>query len=305
MATLGTINIIHRFFPLYKSYLPAKKNDLAFITLSVAIVGILATSVAGYFLKDVIIRKYSDRAPLFVEYSSLVYPFAFFMLLLMWAECLCWTLKRTAISNFFKEVVPRLIFTVILGLLVAQIISFETFIWIFALTYLPPFIILFFVLKRTGEFTIYPHVSPVTRRLKGKMAEFGLFLFGAQFLNLLSITSDSFIITAKAERGLTDTAVFAVATYIITLMQVPQRSITGITIPVLSESWQNKDMKNIRHIYNSSVSNLLVIGLAMFGLLWLNADNLAAYLGKDCHNLKLLVFFLGIGKLIDLRDRCQ
>jgi len=132
------------------------------------------------------------------------------------------------------------------------------------------------------------------------MANFGLFIFGAQFLNLLSRTVDTFILSAKSDRGLADAAVFTIATYVVTFMEIPQRSITAISIPVLAESWKNKDMANISNIYRKSVSNLLVIGLLMFGAIWLNIHNLAVYLGKDYTGIEAIVLFMGIGKLIDL-----
>ena len=78
-------------------------------------------------------------------------------------------------------------------------------------------------------------ISPVTSRLKGKMINFGLFVFGAQFLNLLSRTVDTFILASKSERGLEDAAVFTIATYVIALMEIPQRSIISISVPVLAE----------------------------------------------------------------------
>jgi O-antigen/teichoic acid export membrane protein len=132
------------------------------------------------------------------------------------------------------------------------------------------------------------------------MLSFGLFVFGAQFLNLLSRTADTFILSAKSSRGLSDAAVFTIATYVVTLMEIPQRSITSISIPVLAEAWKNKDLKSISNIYKKSVSNLLVIGLLMFSVIWLNIHNLGAYLGKDFTGIESIVLFMGIGKLIDL-----
>jgi O-antigen/teichoic acid export membrane protein len=87
---------------------------------------------------------------------------------------------------------------------------------------------------------------------------------------------------------------------VVTLMEVPQRSMNAITVPVLAESWKNKDMNNIRHVYSKSVSNLLVIGLIMFSIFWLNVHNLATYLGKDFTGIEIVVLLMGIGKLIDL-----
>jgi O-antigen/teichoic acid export membrane protein len=163
-----------------------------------------------------------------------------------------------------------------------------------------PVIILFLVLRKPGQFKFVSQLSPLTMRLKGKMINFGLFIFGAQFLNLLSRTVDTFILSSKSDRGLEDAAVFTIATYIVTIMEVPQRSITSITVPVLAELWKNKDTKRIANIYAKSVSNLLPIGLGMFGLIWLNIHNLAAYLGSDYTGIESIVLFMGIGTLIDL-----
>ncbi|HZG70468.1 MAG TPA: hypothetical protein VEY51_02945, partial [Chondromyces sp.] len=81
MCTLGSLPVIYKFFPFYKSYLKTERNDLPFITLMICLVGFVLMCVAGYAVKDIIVRKFSARSPLFVEYSFLVYPFGFFMLL--------------------------------------------------------------------------------------------------------------------------------------------------------------------------------------------------------------------------------
>jgi hypothetical protein len=66
-------------------------------------------------------------------------------------------------------------------------------------------------------------------------------------------------------------------------------------------------MANIKNIYHKSVSNLLAIGLLLFGLIWLNIDNLVAFLnfisnkyGGGYDELPKLIFILGLAKLIDL-----
>jgi O-antigen/teichoic acid export membrane protein len=137
------------------------------------------------------------------------------------------------------------------------------------------------------------------------MINFALFVFAGQFFNLLAKTNDTFLIFGL--RGLSDTAIFAIATYVSAILEIPQRSLNSITIPILAESWKNKDMANIKNIYHKSVSNLLAIGLLLFGLIWLNIDNLVAFLnfisnkyGGGYDELPKLIFILGLAKLIDL-----
>jgi O-antigen/teichoic acid export membrane protein len=298
MCTLGALPVIYKFFPFYRSYLQPKKNDLPLITLIACMIGFVVMCFAGYLAKDIIVQKFSEKSPLFVQYSYLVYPFAFLLLLFMWLEAFSWSFKKGVISNSLKETLARIFFTLLMLVLSLQLIELSGFYWLFSLSYLLPVIILFFILRKTGGFNFVPSVSPVTSRLKGKMINFGLFIFGAQFLNLLSKTVDTFILSSKW--GLTDVSVFTIATYIITIMEVPQRSITSISVPVLAESWKNKDMIRISSIYTKSVSNLLLIGLGMFGLIWLNAHNLAGYLGKKYEGIETILLFMGIGKLIDL-----
>lgn len=299
-CTLGAIPVINKFFPFYKAYLTPQKNDLPFITLVTCLVGFILVCIAGYFLRDVIERKFSANAPSFVTYSYLIYPFCFSLLLYTWLENFSWALRKTVISNTLKEVMPRLVFTVIVLLFACNAIGYTTFLSIFSFSFFIPFLPLLYFLMRTGELKFIPRLSPVTRRMGGKMIVFGGYIYAAQFLNLLSKTSDSMIISAKSANGLTDTAIFTLATYIVTLMEIPQRSMIGIAIPILAESWRVKDMKNIQHIYNKSVSNMLLIGIAMFALLWLNAHNMGAALGKGYAGIETVVLWLGLAKFIDI-----
>lgn len=300
LCTLGSIPVIYKFFPFYKSYLKKESIDLPYVTGMLCLAGTIIMIFIGWLCKDIIVRKFSEKSPLFVEYSYLVYPYSLLMLCFMWMESFAISLHKGVYSNTFREILPRLIFTIILLLFSFSILSERQLYVLFSFSYLIPVILLYILLKKTGHFRIVPKISSLTTRLGGKMASFGLFVFGAQFLNLLSKTVDTFIISAKSNNGLADTAIFTIATYIVTLMEVPQRSMNSVTIPVLAESWKNKDLDHIGRIYKKSVTNLLVVGLAMFSLLWLNLNNIALFLGKNFNGIEIVILFMGIAKLIDL-----
>jgi O-antigen/teichoic acid export membrane protein len=137
------------------------------------------------------------------------------------------------------------------------------------------------------------------------MISFALFVFAGQFFNLLARTNDTFLIVGL--RSLSDAGIFAIATYVSAILEIPQRSLNSISIPILANAWKNKDFDNIKNIYHKSVSNLLAIGLLLFGLIWLNIDNLINFLNWISHKeaggydaISKLIFILGIAKLIDL-----
>ncbi|GAO43707.1 lipopolysaccharide biosynthesis protein [Flavihumibacter petaseus] len=300
MCTLGCLPIIYKFFPFYKAYLPIEKNDLPFFTGMVCLTGLIVCCFIGWLCRDLIEKKFIEKSPLFVNYSYLVYPYCVCILGFMWLESFTISFRRSNLSNALREFVPRILFTLLLALYAWKLISDKGFYQLFSLSFLLPALILFIVLRGTGRFRFVTTMSPVTSRLKGKMISFGLFIFGSQFLNLLSKTADTFIITGKSPGGLADAAVFTIATYVVTLMEVPQRSMNSVTTPVLAEAWKDKAMLRIRSIYVKSVTNLLLVGLTMFGLMWLNLHNIAGFLGKDFSGVDTAILIMGIGKLIDL-----
>lgn len=300
LATLGTLPVIYKFFPFFKSYLKPEKNDLPFISAIICLIGFVFVCIGGWLADDLIVRKFSERSPLFVEYSQYVYPFCFLMLAFMWLESFGWSFRKSIATNTLRELIPRIFFTILLVLFSYHFLDTNSFVFLFSISYLLPVIILFVVLRKTGEFQFNSQISPVTYRLRGKLTSFGIFVFGAQFLNLLCRTIDTFLLASLGDRGLTDTAVFTIATYIVTLMEVPQRSMNAVSIPVLAESWKNKDISGIKSIYNKSVANLLVVGLIMFALIVLNIHNIEIYLGNKYSGITAVVLFMGFGKLIDL-----
>jgi O-antigen/teichoic acid export membrane protein len=133
-----------------------------------------------------------------------------------------------------------------------------------------------------------------------KIVAFGLFIFSGTVLNVVSRTVDVIIISSQSTAGLKDTAVFVTATYLITLMEVPQRSIVSIATPIIAEAWKDRNISKIMWLYQKTSLNLLIIGLAIWGCILLNMDNAIKFLGSTYAPMKEIVVIMGIAKLIDL-----
>jgi len=177
---------------------------------------------------------------------------------------------------------------------------------LYSLLFLLPVILLFTILIRSGQwkFNFVPP-SKVSQRLGKRMVNFGLFIFGAQFLNVFARTSDT--IFAIGFQGLPQAGLFAIGSYLVAIMEIPQRGLNSISVPVLAESWKNREMKNIENIYKKSVSSLLVIGTGLFGLIALNVTDLAEMLNffgrktnADYSVIIQIVIIMGIARIIDL-----
>ena len=300
LCTLGTYPAVVKFYPFYDSYLPKKKNDFPFLTLMTVLIGCLLFMILMPFFKDIIIRKYGERSPLFVQYFNLIYPLTISMAFLYLFEAYSWAAKKTVLPAIARELMVRVLTTILIICLMIGLISFHQFINLYSLIYIPPVLFLLFTLVKSGDLTFHLTLSSVTKRLKARIIVFSLFIFSGQALNILARTLDSIIISSQSPGGLQDTGVFTIATYFIALMEVPMRGMTGIAFSVLSQAWKDKNLVKVLSVYKKTALNLLIAGLAIMGVLILNINNVIAFLGPKYQSMIEVVLILGFSKLIDL-----
>lgn len=300
VSTFATVPVTYKFYPFYNSYLPRKKNDLPFLTSLAATIGCFLLLTLITIFKDYIVRKFGERSPLFVTHYALLYPLTISLTFFSLFEAYAWSLHKTILTNFLREVVFRIIVLLVMLMYAFNFFSFETFLSLYSLVYLPSALILLFFLIKSGKFPINFSISDVTKRLYRKIVSFGLFIFSGSVLNVMSRTIDLIIISSQSAGGLSDAGVFAIATYMIQIMEVPQRSIVAIAIPIISQAWKDRNMKQISELYKKTSLNLLIFGLAIWGALLLNMDNAISFLGPAYEPAKMIVIIMGTAKIIDL-----
>lgn len=298
-ASFGVSAVLYKFFPYYQDNLEKKKIDLYAWVLLLPILGFLLVIAAGYFFEPLIVRKYSARSPLFVDYYNWIYFFGAGFLLFSVFEAISWSKKSTVFPNFLKETGLRLLTLVLILFFYFQLISFDGFIKLFSFQYLVIALILFFVLKWKMEIPFTLKQSRVTQKFKKKMFTLGSLVYGGTIIVMLSQVADSIIIASL--NGTYDTGVYNFSAYIANLVQVPQRSIIAIALPVLSQAWKDKNMKEIDRVYKRTSINLLLIGLFILGGIWLNIED--AYEVFDIQEAyksgMYIILVLGLTRLID------
>ncbi len=300
VAMLGANSITYKFFPFYKAYLPKKKNDLPAFTLLICAGGCLMALTALFIFESFIVRKFGAQSPLFVSHYNLLYPLVISIALFSLFESYAWSIRKTVVSNFLREVAFRLFVFVLLILYIYKTISLETFFTLYSFIYVPSALILLIYLIRSGNFPINFSISTVTRRLYKRIAAFGALIFSSSLLNVISRAIDVIFLASQSAGGLSDANVFSYGSYMISIMEVPQRSINAIAIPVIAQAWKDKDKTAIESLYHKTSLNLLIVGLAIWGLIYLNLDSAIQYLGQEYAPMKTVFIIMGIAKLIDL-----
>lgn len=298
MATLGTVPVINKFFPFYNEYLSPSGNDLPFLALLICFWGFVLFVGSSMIFKGLIIRKFGGNSPMFLHYFYLLYPLIFFLLLYSLLEAFGWGLKMAVLTSFLRETLVRLYATILILLVAFRVLNFDGFIKFYSFLFLIPSLVLLLALIRSRRFSFHPRVSKVTKRLGWKMAGFGGFVFGGGVFNLLSKSVEVFFISSI--NGLAQTGVYSIGDYVIRFLEVPQRSMSAVTIPLLAQHWKNREYSKINELYKKSAATLLIFGFFFFGIIWSNIDNLVSFLPRGFLGIKWIVLILGIGKLVDL-----
>jgi O-antigen/teichoic acid export membrane protein len=299
---LGLSSVIYKFSPYYRAHLKDEENDLLSWALLFSIIGFLFFLTGGIIFKSFFEQKFSVNSKMLVDYYYWIYPFGFSLLIFAILESYCWSLKRTVISNFLRETVLRILTSVLILLFIFKIINYDTFIKLFACLYGILVLILLLYLKQKNKLHLTLKVSKVTRRYKKKMLVFGGFVFAGVAISTTAALFDSFTISSKIANGQVAMGIFAFSTYISNIIQVPQRSIVAISVPVLAEAWREKKYELINKIYKRSSINLLLICLLLFGNIWLCYDDAITSLQINAvySQGKYVVLFFGLKLIVDM-----
>jgi Membrane protein involved in the export of O-antigen and teichoic acid len=300
-ANMGMTAVMYKFYPYYNDNLSKKKNDLLTWALLISTMGFILVLISGFIFKDLVIRKFSANSPEFVQYYFWIFPFGFSILLFSLFEVYAWNLKKSILTTFLREVLFRLLTTILIFMLSFKMIhSFDGFIKLYALTYGITALALLIYLLSKGELNITFTISRVTKKFYKKISSFAsLIYFGglvymiAQFIETLVIMS----VIGTAAAG-----IFALASVITGLVQAPQRGAIAAALPVLSKAWKDKDHAKINLIYQRSGINLLIASLGVFLIIWLSyQDAVNVFHLKPAYlDSKWVFFFIGLAKIVDL-----
>lgn len=300
LCTLGSSPAMVKFYPFYKSYLPKNKNELPTLGIIACLIGCVLFAIAVPYLKHVIAKEFGKRSALFVDYFFFIYPMVISYCFWYLLENISFSIQKTVLPNFLKEVGFRIITTIFVTLYAVKLINFNTFIWLFSFVYTLPLLVLFFYLYQQKIIQLTFSISNVTKRLGRQIVLFSLFVFSGQVLNIVARTVDTIVISSQSVNGLADTAVFTIATYLVSMMDVPMRGMSGIASTIIAYSWKDKNMQKIEEIYQKTALNLTIAGLGIFCILLLNKQNAVSYLGSKYAYLPNLLLILGSAKMIDL-----
>lgn len=296
-AHLGIRNSVIKFFPLFSSG-EGKRNGLLFWTVMIPLAGFLIFSLLFWLFDDLIIAYYAEESPLFVDYYLWVLPITFFILYFEVLNSYLRSLLDSTTGSVVNEVLQRILVILFLVLYFFEMIRFSHFVLLFTLAYgVQPLLILARIWL-LGELRIRPNFRILKKPLLKGISNYGLYSLLGGLTTVIVWNVDIMMLGSMS--GLTDTAVYAIAFYIGSVITVPQRSIEKIATPLVSGHIQKRNWGEVLNIYRDTSLNQLLSGILIFGLIWLNIDLLFTFLPDEYSTGKWVVLIVGLGKLVDM-----
>ena len=302
-ATMAMPSYIFKFHPYYNDNLPPRKNDMITWALLVSFLGFILVMIAGWSLKHLVIKKFGTNTPQLVSYYYWIFPLGLGLTIYTVLEAYAWSLHKSVLTNFFREVQWRLFTTIIIVLYISNIISdYDLFIKIFAFSYPSIAIALFAYLVITKKIHFTFSVSKVSRRYFKKILALCTFVYGGTLIFTISQVFDTIVIASVLEEGSAKAGIFGLATIVTSIIQAPQRGIISASIPHLSKAWKDKNMDLLQKVYQRSSINLLIFACGIFLLIWLSfTDGIITFGVKPSYLDAAWIFFLlGLTKIIDM-----
>jgi len=287
-----------KYYPYYRDNLDRKSSDYTALTFIVPLLGFIISLVCLLLFSNIFKVKFSANSILLVEYYYYLIPAALFYLMFVMLKTHCNIRLNASLPTFFEDIGYKIYTVLMLLLYYFKIINFHGFILFFCCYYFFACIPLYLNLRMDKDFTFNLKISKVTRRLKWKLISYTLFIYvGVIIGELGEYVAPIFVSSYK---GLSYTAVLAVALYMVSILTVPQKALFGVSISILSDAWKRKDKALIERVYKKTSLNMMIIGMLIFVSIWLSIDQLLSFLPPEYLAAKPVILLMSLGKLFDL-----
>ncbi len=306
LSLFGLGQSMIRFYPFYKDRLDRSNNDFLFLSSSVALIGFVFFGVIVYFFQDYIVDFFAKDAAdtskvhLVKDYFYLIYPLTFSLVIFSVFEIYCRSMLKTIFPLVLRDLLFRVFTLLIIVALALHLIAFEFFTILYCSYYFIAAAAIIYYVHHIDKLQFRPKISYVSKRLSRKMFNYSAIMFGGGFFAIVAQNIDTIMIGGLSKEELAGIASFTVATYIATIIQIPQRGLTSVISPMIAQAWKEKNLTLISSLYKKTSINLMVWSICLFLLIWLNLDELFTFLPEKYSDGKMVVIIMSLSIIIEL-----
>lgn len=295
----GSTALINKYYPYFKSQ--GNKGFLGLIliitTLTVMVMSLLI------FIFTLAISNTTFYQDFDLKSENLVYVYFLSIIIIYYSvfQLHSANVRRIVVPEIISKIGIKSILILIIVAAYYNIIDHSWALPFLVLSYLFSLLAIVFYLFILGSFDVKGWKSiKISRTLKKNMFKFWAF-GGLNYLGIiLAYKIDIFMIGTIVDK--VSVGYYSIFLFMVNLMIIPMTSISQISGPIVSESFEKDDISGLENLYKVSSNNILVFGAMIFLFIWINIYYLLDIMrnGEDLIPYVSILLFLGIAKIFDL-----
>ena len=297
LMSFGAQHTIIKFFSSFND--EKKKDQFLSSVIFLPLFFIIPITFLVVQFHDIIAQFLSVKNPIIKSYVWVIFLVSFatsyFEVFYSWSR----VQFKSIFGNILKEIYPRISVLFLLILVSFEVLNKENFVW-----WLTGLYYLRLILMIVYSFYLYKPVFSITipDNFKEILSySFYILLAGSAASFLIDI--DKYMIPQK--QAISQTAYYAVAVFIATVVEIPGRAMFQILNPLVAKSLNDQNYSELKYLYKKSSENLLLISGLFFLLINLNIDSFYLLLNNQFYsNASLVVLIISSAKLIQMSFGC-
>ncbi|OMP30624.1 lipopolysaccharide biosynthesis protein [Mangrovimonas sp. DI 80] len=292
LMAFGVQNTMIKFYSTYKT-----KNSInSFLTLMLFLPLAMAIpiGVIGFFAHDMISNWLGAENAIVKGYVWHIFitavAMAYFEVFFAWAK----VQMQTVFGNFMKEVFHRIAIMILLFAVYFNWLTVEQFINALVGVY----VLRMVVMKLYAYNVRWPVIRFNKIENLSAILKYSSLIIIAGSIATLILDIDKFML-GKLRPDIEEVAYYSVAIFIATVIAVPQRAMHQIMMPLTAKLLNDKNMVELKGLYQRSSLNLYVVSGLIFLLIVLNINELYLIIPKEFREGLLVVFLISAAKLYD------
>lgn len=296
LAMLGTNSTLVRYFPWFKD----GRGNRGIFALSVLAptVGFIVMLALFFIFREPLINLYAPGSPLAAQYFYLLPMLTAFMMYTTVFETNASVLLRITVPKIVHEIVIRLLNLASYILYGTGVIDFTTFVWLFCGSYGVGMLLDLLYLIKLGQISLHIERGFPDRKMLREMGGYSLFMTATVLAGNVPLMNSLFL---GAKAGAALTGVYAIASYIANVVDVPYRSLGAIAKPVVAQAVKDDNLPEVNRLVRQVSLHQLLVSLLIFYIIWINLDAFFTYLpnGERYAGGTIVVLVLGLARVVN------
>jgi O-antigen/teichoic acid export membrane protein len=297
IMSFGAQHTIIKFFSSFKNI--KEKDEFLSSIIFLPLFFILPVCFLVVQFHDLIAEFLSVKNPIIKSYVWVIFLVSFatsyFEVFYAWSR----VHFKSIFGNILKEIYPRISVFILLFLVSIDILTKENFVWwLTGLYYIRLIIMIIYSL-----FLYTPKFSVKIPDNFKEILSYSIYILLAGSAASFLIDIDKYMIPQK--QAISQTAYYAVAVFIATVVEIPGRAMFQIINPLVAKALNEENFIELKNLYSQSSENLLIVCGLFFLLINLNIDSFYMLLNnQEYSNASLVVLIISSAKLIQMSFGC-